>query len=229
MIDSYIRWYNAKRVKISLGSQPHRVPRESWACGINQSKYLSALLASDLTEQVILAWLHISDWNTQQEASATALMKNLPMTTFAASFKREIARVARKELRDEISALRRGSFTYRSEIAELKRKIKALESQVKALSRTAPTVAPKTVSKADLTLARAKPGRKVTLGPAEFSALRQRLGFTQAQMAQLVGASALSIYKWESGQVIPRAAQLEKIMSVRKIGKREAVARLQAE
>ncbi|WP_066269905.1 helix-turn-helix domain-containing protein [Hydrogenophaga palleronii] len=151
------------------------------------------------------------------------------MTTFAASLKKEIARAARKELRDELSALRKGSSTYRSEIAELKRKIKALESKVKALSRTAPSVASKTASKPDATLARTKPGRKVTFGPAEFSALRQRLGFTQAQMAQLVGASALSIYKWESGQVTPRAAQLEKIMSVRKIGKREAVARLQAE
>lgn len=156
-------------------------------------------------------------------------MQNLHMTTFAASLKKEIARVARKELRDEISALRKGSSTYRSEIAELKRKIKALESKVKALSRTAPSAASKTASKPDATLARAKPGRKVTFGATEFSALRQRLGFTQAQMAQLVGASALSIYKWESGQVTPRAAQLEKIMSVRKIGKREAVARLQAE
>lgn len=150
------------------------------------------------------------------------------MTTFAASLKKEIARIARKELREEISALRKGSSTYRSEIAELKRKIKALESKVKALARTA-SVASKTVSKPGPTLARSKPGREVTFGAAEFLALRQRLGFTQAQMAQLVGASALSIYKWESGQVVPRAAQLEKIMSVRKIGKREAVARLQAE
>jgi DNA-binding XRE family transcriptional regulator len=157
------------------------------------------------------------------------VVQNLKMTTFAAALKKEIARVARKELRDEISTLRKGSSTYRSEIAELKRKIKALESKVKALSRTSPSVTSKTASKPGTTLTRVKPGRKVTFGAAEFSALRQRLGFTQAQMAQLVGASALSIYKWESGQVTPRAAQLEKIMSVRKIGKREAVARLQAE
>lgn len=157
------------------------------------------------------------------------MVQNLHMTTFAASLKKEIARVARKELREEISILRKGSSTYRSEIAELKRRIKALESQLKALSRTVPSVASKIVSNPGPTLARAKPGRKVTLGAAEFSALRQRLGFTQAQMAQLVGASALSIYKWDSGQVTPRAAQIEKIMSVRKIGKREAVARLQAE
>lgn len=146
------------------------------------------------------------------------------MTTFATSLKKEIARVARKELRDEIAALRKGSATYRSEIAELKRKLKALESLVKTLQRAAPKAA--SGSKAPAALTRAKPGRKVHFGAAELLALRQQLGFTQAQMAKLVGASSLSIYKWESGQVTPRAAQLEKLLAVRKIGKREAMARL---
>lgn len=148
------------------------------------------------------------------------------MTTFAASLKKEIARVARKELRDEISALRKGSITYRSEIASLKRKLKSLETQVKALNRAMPRAEPE--RKAIAKVHSAKPGRKIIFGAAEFLALRQQLSFTQAQMAKLVGASALSIYKWESGQVTPRAAQLEKILAVRKIGKREALARVQA-
>ena len=45
-------------------------------------------------------------------------------------------------------------------------------------------------------------------------------------MAQLLEASALSVYKWESGKVQPRAAQLERILALRKLGKREAAARL---
>ncbi len=148
------------------------------------------------------------------------------MTTFATSLKKEIGRIARKELRDGISALRKGSSTYRSEIADLKRKLKSLESQVEASNRAMPRVGPARKVLADAP--RAKPGRKVIFGATEFLALRQRLGFTRAQMAKLIGASALSIYKWESGQVTPRAAQLEKILAVRKIGKREALARVQA-
>lgn len=153
------------------------------------------------------------------------------MTTFAASLKKEIARVAKKELRDEFSALRKSSSNYRGEIAELKRKIKALESQVKTLARATKRAAPVSTAPAAKTPVdkpRGKPGRKVIFGAAELLALRQQLGFTQAQMARLVGASALSIYKWESGQVTPRAAQLEKILAVRKIGKREAHARIEA-
>lgn len=149
------------------------------------------------------------------------------MTTFAVSLKREIARVARKALRDEFSALRKGSTIYRFEIADLKRKLKSLESQVNALSRATPRTDPARTAFSEAA-PRGKPGRKVIFGANEFLALRQRLGFTQAQMAQLIGASALSIYKWESGQVTPRAAQLEKILAMRKIGMREATARIQA-
>jgi DNA-binding transcriptional regulator YiaG len=148
------------------------------------------------------------------------------MTTFASTLKKEIARVARKELCDEISALRKGSATYRTEIAELKRKIKSLESQVKSLARSASRVdeAPKEIASGP----RSKPGRKVSFGPADLLALRQKLGFTQAQMGTLVGVSSLSIYKWESGQVTPRSAQLEKLLAIREIGKRAAMARLHA-
>ncbi len=149
------------------------------------------------------------------------------MNTFASHLKNEISRIARKELRDDISALRKGSAIYRSEIAELKRKLKSLESQVKALTRAAPRAESEEGAKT-MEASRSKPGRKVVFGATQFLALRQHLGLTQAQMGKLVGASSLSIYKWESGQVTPRAAQLEKILAVRKIGKREANARIQA-
>jgi len=49
-------------------------------------------------------------------------------TTFAAALEKEMARVARKELREEIVSLRESSSTYRSGIAELKRKTKAMGS-----------------------------------------------------------------------------------------------------
>ena len=68
-----------------------------------------------------------------------------------------------------------------------------------------------------------------SLASAEgFAAQRARLGLSQVQMAQLLGASALSVYKWESGKAHPRAAQLERIASIRQLGKREALARLTA-
>jgi transcriptional regulator with XRE-family HTH domain len=55
---------------------------------------------------------------------------------------------------------------------------------------------------------------------------RAALGITQKEMAQLLGASSISVYKWETGHVHPRAAQLERIAEVLKLGKRKALALL---
>jgi transcriptional regulator with XRE-family HTH domain len=54
-----------------------------------------------------------------------------------------------------------------------------------------------------------------------------KLGISQAQMATLLGSSQLSVWKWETGKVTPRAAQLERIQAALKLGKRAALAQLQ--
>ena len=63
----------------------------------------------------------------------------------------------------------------------------------------------------------------------QLAAHRAEFGLTQAQMARLIGASSLSVYKWESGKVQPRAAQKEQIAAALKLGKRAVKARLQAQ
>ncbi len=59
-----------------------------------------------------------------------------------------------------------------------------------------------------------------------FAKLRQRLGLSAAALGTLLGVTAQSVYKWEDGKARPRAAQLQAIAAVRKLGKREAAARL---
>ncbi|MGZ5196264.1 MAG: hypothetical protein ACXWB8_12570 [Ramlibacter sp.] len=44
----------------------------------------------------------------------------------------------------------------------------------------------------------------------------------------MLGVSGQSIYKWEEGKTRPRASQLPAIAALRKMGKREANARLAA-
>lgn len=141
------------------------------------------------------------------------------MSTFADTFKSEVARVARKELKGELAGLRKSSSVHRSEIAALKREVKALQQQVKALSKGTtlshrPAVPTPSVSK----------GKFSSTDLAEY---RAHLGITQAQLAKLLQASSLSVYKWESGKVQPRAAQLERIIAVLKLGKRAALRQLQ--
>lgn len=153
------------------------------------------------------------------------------MTTFADTLKKEIARVARKELREEITALRKIATSQRAELSALKREIKALQSSVKRVEkqRMAPLPSPGVPIRALTSVAqtpvapKAKPGRKVTFTAERLKAQRARLGFTQEQMGRLLGVSSLSIWKWESGGASPRAARVPDILERIAVGKRAAL------
>ncbi len=154
------------------------------------------------------------------------------MTTFADSLKREIARVARKELRDEMAALRKTSLVQRAEIAALKKQVKDMQSQLKRLGKMraeAAQQAPRAAPVASVEAPRGKPGRKVLFTAERLKTQRARLGLTQEQMARLLGVSSLSIWKWESGGAVPRASRVPKILQLLALGKREALARVAPE
>ncbi len=55
---------------------------------------------------------------------------------------------------------------------------------------------------------------------------RARLGLSAGDFGRLIGASAQSVYAWESGTTVPRREQVAKIAAVRAMGKREATQRL---
>lgn len=146
------------------------------------------------------------------------------MNTFSNAFRAEVIRMARKELKPELQDLRKTLANHRSEIAALKREVKALASLLKAAQRQVKTVA--TRAKA-VQPTSPKRSQKAPFQAEDLLEKRAALGLTQKDMAKLLGASALSVYKWESGQVQPRTAQLERIAEVLRTGKRKALAKLQ--
>jgi DNA-binding transcriptional regulator YiaG len=140
------------------------------------------------------------------------------MPNLATALKGEIARVARKELRGELETLRKSVTQYRSEIASLKRRLAALEQQTKRLG--------KVTAKALPAAAEEEEEVKLRFRADGFATLRQKLGLSAEAMGKLLGVSGQSVYKWEAGKAHPRASQLQAIAAVRKLGKREAMARL---
>jgi len=140
------------------------------------------------------------------------------MPNFAQTLKQEISRVARKEVREDIAALRKSVTTHRSEIAALKRMVKELGSQLRLAQKAVAHAAPATAEKK----AAGRPGRKRAFSADRLKAKRQTLGMSQMQMAQLLGISSLSLWKWESGQVTPRTSMLERYFVAMNMGKREA-------
>ena len=73
-----------------------------------------------------------------------------------------------------------------------------------------------------------EPHTKIRFSAKSLIAQRRRLGLSAAAMARLLGVSALSVYKWESGNTRPRAKQIEAIAALRSMGKREVAQRLEA-
>jgi DNA-binding transcriptional regulator YiaG len=145
------------------------------------------------------------------------------MPTFADALKKEISRIARKELKSDLEQVRKLVTSHRSEIATLKRELKSVQSQNKALAKllkgsggASKSAAPQSEETAP------RRGRKPTYSADGLKVMRQKLGVTQAQLALLLEVSSLSIYKWESGQSVPRAAQQQKIFALRSVGKRAA-------
>jgi len=143
------------------------------------------------------------------------------MPNIASVLKAEIARLARKEVKAELSATKKASTRYRKEIAELKRQLGVQNKKLAALE--------KAVAKGGPAGTAAPEGEEssVRFSPGWVKKHRGKLGISQADYAALVGVSPLTIYNWESGKTRPRAQQLAAWGAIRGLGKREAWKRLE--
>jgi len=143
------------------------------------------------------------------------------MPNIANLLKSEIARVARKEVRAETRGIKNAIAPYRAQIAELKRRTRDLELQIKRLGRVAARVASAAPEE--------EPGeRNLRFSAKGLATQRKKLGLSAQAFGALIGASGQSVYKWEEGKTRPRASHLPAIAALRGIGKKEAAARLAA-
>ena len=143
------------------------------------------------------------------------------MPNIASIFKSEIARVARKEIRAEVAAMRKSVGSHRKEIAALKQRAHTLEQSLRRLGRSQ-RAAPEAASSEE-----AGPGLRRFSAKGLLS-LRTRLGLSAAECGALVGASSQSIYNWEQGKARPSLRHLPAIAALRTMGKREATSKLAA-
>jgi DNA-binding transcriptional regulator YiaG len=144
------------------------------------------------------------------------------MPNIASLLKEEIARISRKQSRSETEQLKKASAHYRSEIAQLKRRIQALEQQIKRLGKPS--------GRSSTSSAAAEPeddGRQIRYSAKSLASQRKRLGLSAAALAKILDVSALSIYKWESGNTRPRRKQIEAIAALRHMGRRDVQKRLE--
>jgi DNA-binding transcriptional regulator YiaG len=142
------------------------------------------------------------------------------MPNIASSFKAEISRVARKEVRGEIESLKKAVAIYRSEIAALKRRVQELERSLGQLTKAKP--------KAPLSSSEPTSSKPLRFSAKGLISERKRLELSAEDLGLLLNTSSQSIYNWEAGDVRPRAKYLPAIVALKTLGKKDAAAVLAA-
>ena len=141
------------------------------------------------------------------------------MPNIATVLKEEIVRLARKEIRRQTSVLKKMSAQYHKDIAAMKRRVSDLQRKVTPLEKQVLENVPAQVAEVDTEHAR--------FTAKGLRSQRQRLGLSAANYGKLVGVTGQTIYSWEQETARPRKQQVAWIASLRHMGKREALARLQ--
>jgi DNA-binding transcriptional regulator YiaG len=146
------------------------------------------------------------------------------MANLTSILNEQIRRLARREIRAQSKIIRKLTAQHRRDIAALKRQVASLrktvsflEAQERRRVSQRSATAPASGDAGD---------SRVRFRADGLKSHRARLGLSAADYGRLVGASGLSVYHWESGKARPRKAQVVKLASVRRLGKREAMKRL---
>jgi DNA-binding transcriptional regulator YiaG len=145
--------------------------------------------------------------------------EEIKMPNIATMLKQEIVRLARKEVRQQTSVLKRASAQYRKDIAELKRRLSDLQRQVVPLKKQVFKSVPAQAAEAQ--------EEHVRFTAKGLRSQRQRLGLSADNYGKLIGVIGQTIYSWEQESSRPRKAQVARLASLRHIGKQEAQTRLE--
>ena len=141
------------------------------------------------------------------------------MSNLGSILKDEIRRLARREIRSQVAVTKRAAAQHRRDIAELKRLVKNLSNRVGFLESQEKKRVSKPMTEA--------PSGQIRFSPRWLKANRKRLGLSAADYGKLVGVSGLTIYNWEGGKAKPRQEKVNLLASIRGLGKREAMKRLE--
>lgn len=144
------------------------------------------------------------------------------MPSFSKLIQNETRRLARKEVRSDITALQKAGAEFRRAVARLKRRVAVIEAQNKRLlkllaKRPKPDPAP-------------RKSERARISSKTIRTLRRKLGLTQVEFAGLIGVSGQSVYQWErqGGRLQLRQNTKQAVLAAKSMGKRDAHRRLDA-
>ena len=145
------------------------------------------------------------------------------MPNLAQSLKAEIQRISRKEIKWSVTPVHSATVALKKSVAELKRRVAALESENKRL------VSLEKAAQEEQSKITPEKAEKARISSKSIQALREKLGLSQEGFAKLIGISRQNVFIMEHKEVRlkMRGNTLSSILSIKDIGKREAQRRLE--
>ncbi len=131
------------------------------------------------------------------------------MGAFEATIKKEIARLARREVKKEMTSLIETVRKQKVAVRTLKKKVALLEKQCAAGGARRRRAADVAVTDADL--------KKARFSPLLIKKLRRRHKLTQKTLAALLGISGGAVVAWEAGKTRPRGENQKALITLRKL------------
>lgn len=141
------------------------------------------------------------------------------MANLASILKSEIARVARREIKNQTAALQTAVSRYRKDIAALKREVAAHSKELKRVPRQV-----KERRIADTADGEAK----YRFSPKRLAAHRARLALSADAMGKLLGVTGSAVYLWETGKARPNPRFMPAIAALRTLSPKTAAKVLEA-
>jgi DNA-binding transcriptional regulator YiaG len=114
------------------------------------------------------------------------------MSNVAKALKAEISRISRKEAKSAVDPIAKSNTGLKRIVADLKKRLAALEKENKRLLARVKQEKPETSSPAS------KDAGKARITSTTIRSLRNRLGLSQAAFAKLAGVTTHAVYLWET-------------------------------
>ena len=143
------------------------------------------------------------------------------MANVMAVLRMEIRRLARKETKQELGALKKQLTMLRRRLTEWNRRMQGVEARARQIMKNG--IAPRGRAAVDDD---DEDGKQVRFSPAWVRKHRKKLKMSRQLYARLVGVSAQTIMGWEAGRTRPRRAALRNWRAIRAKGVRELRAML---
>jgi len=144
------------------------------------------------------------------------------MSNLMKELKVEVARLARKEVKKELAAVKKINASQRGLIAELRRQVNAIQKDLNGLKKAVP-------SHKKVLLEKKEPQGRFWITGKGVKTMRKRVGLTQAKFSELIGVSVPTVVNWEKtvGKVeIRKKAAMARLQGLKGKGKREVAGML---